>query len=179
MTSTFYATPTDDQIAWRDTGCGPTLMPAHLVAFLQCVVAVTLGARTPQGRPVVGAGVACRVSDGMDVRILLSRRANATLIAVVEAGSAIAATFSRARDHRSIQLKAPGARIRDPLPDDASEAARQAALLADDLVELGYSKSQAAVYAWVGTADLASLDFRPERFFTQTPGPGAGSELAR
>ncbi|AZQ68366.1 hypothetical protein EF888_15265 [Silicimonas algicola] len=174
-----YATPTDDQISWRDSARDSDLLPAHLVAFLQCGVSITLGARGRNGRPVVGAGVACRVSGMANVRVFLSRRTDAAVIDAVEAGSPIAATFSRARDHRSIQLKATRAVIRPTEPDDASEAARQCALLADDLVELGYARGQADVYAFLGAEDLVSLEFRPERIFTQTPGPGAGAELPR
>ncbi|MDF0603703.1 hypothetical protein P1J78_23540 [Psychromarinibacter sp. C21-152] len=179
MANPTYATPTDDQIAWRDAARASNALPAHLIAFLQCGVSVTLGARRPDGRPIVGAGVACRVSSEGTVRILLSWAGNAELVEAVQAGSAIAATFSRARDHRSIQLKASRAVFNEIAPDDLSEAARQSAILADDLVELGYMRAQADVYALCGTTGLASLEFVPERVFTQTPGPGAGAELSR
>ncbi len=178
MPKTAYATPTDDQVSWR-TADHTHLLPAHLVAFLQGGVTATLGARSVSGRPVIGAGVACRVRDMTDVRVLLSRSANAALISAVESGSAIAATFSRARDHRSIQLKAARASIRETLSDDGSEAARQTALLADELVELGYTRVQAEAYAFCGATGLVSLEFRPDRVFTQTPGPGAGAALPR
>jgi hypothetical protein len=178
MASTSYATPIDDQIAWREAG-RTDVLPAHLVAFLQGGVAATLGARSASGRPIVGGGVACRVEAMTDVRVLMSRGANAAFIEAIEGGSAVAATFSRARDHRSIQLKAMRARIRETAPDDVIEAERQCALFADELVELGYTRLQANAYAHSGTADLVSLEFRPERVFTQTPGPGAGAELPR
>jgi hypothetical protein len=179
MATLTYATPTDDQVAWRDAACAPGRLPAHLVAFLQCGVSITLGARGRNGRPVVGAGVACRVSGMETVRVLLSRRSDAAVIDAVEAGSALAATFSRARDHRSIQLKTSRAVVRPAATDDASEAARQCALLADDLVELGYARTQADVYAFLGAPDLVSLEFVPSHVYTQTPGPGAGAELPR
>ncbi len=178
MSTTAYATPIDDQISWREAA-HTHLLPAHLVAFLQGGVTATLGARSASGRPIIGAGVACRVRDMTEVRVLLSQTANAALIEAVMNGSAVAATFSRARDHRSIQLKAARASIRDTAHDDQCEAARQTALLADELMELGYTRSQADAYAFCGTTDLVSLELRPERVFTQTPGPGAGAELPR
>ena len=178
MSSTPYATPTDDQISWREADRTYPL-PPHLVAFLQGGVTATLGARSAAGRPVIGSGVACRVRNMSEVRVLLSPVANAALVDAVTKGSAVAATFSRARDHRSIQLKASHARICDALPDDMSEAARQTALLADELMDLGYTRIQADAYAFRHTADLVSLEFHPERIFTQTPGPGAGAELPR
>lgn len=179
MSTLAYATPTDDQIAWRDAAPGDGCLAAHIVAFLQGGVAATLGARGTDGRPVIGAGVACRVSGMVNVRVLVSERLNGGIIAAVRNGSAFAATFSRARDHRSIQLKAARAVVRPPAEDDESEAARQSALLADELVELGYTRSQAEAYAYFGTTDLVSIEFRPDRIFTQTPGPGAGAELQR
>jgi hypothetical protein len=173
-----YATPTDDIIAWRDA-CGTDVLPVHVVAFLQGGVAVTLGARSASGRPIVGGGVACRVVDRTAVRVLLSPSANSDFIEAVKNGSAVAVTFTRARDHRSIQLKAMRAKIREAAPDDFIEAERQCALLSDELVELGYTRLQANAYAQCGTSDLVSLEFSPERLFTQTPGPGAGAELTK
>jgi hypothetical protein len=178
MSTTTYATPTDDQISWRQADHTHAL-PAHLVASLQGGVTATLGAQSRTGRPIIGIGMACRVLDMAEVRILLSRNANLPLIEAVLHGSAIAATFSRARDHRSIQLKSPQARIGEVAPDDHCEAARQSAILADELMELGYSRAQAEVYAFCNATDLVALAFRPERVFTQTPGPGAGAELPR
>lgn len=178
MSTTAYATPTDDQISWRQAD-HTHLLPAHLVAFLQGGVTATLGARSATGRPIIGVGTACRVREMAEVRVLLSRSANLPLIEAVTRGSAIAATFSRARDHRSIQLKSSQAHIGEAAPDDHCEAARQSAILADDLIELGYSRAQAEVYAFCKAVDLVALVFRPERVFTQTPGPGAGAELQR
>ena len=178
MSTTAYATPTDDQVSWRQAD-QTHLLPAHLMAFLQGGVTATLGARNGTGRPVIGIGMACRVRDMAEVRVLLSRSANLPLIEAVMRGSAIAATFSRARDHRSIQLKSSQASIGEVAPDDHCEAARQSAILADELIELGYSRPQAIVYAFCNATDLVALEFRPERVFTQTPGPGAGAELQR
>lgn len=179
MAGQSYATPTDDQKAWRDAAPASGQLPAHLVAFLQGGVAATLGARTAEARPIVGAGIACRVSSMSLVRVLVPRRPNAGLLEAIRGGSAIAATFSRARDHRSIQLKAAAAVIMDPLADDMCEAARQCAIFADELVELGYTRPQARAYVAYDPADLVSVEFRPDRIFTQTPGPGAGAELPR
>lgn len=172
-----YATPTDDQMAWRDARPGQGLLPAHLVAFVQCGVDTILGARREDGRPIVGAGVGCRVLDAGVVRVFVPSSHNADLLAAFRSGSAVAATFSRARDHRSIQLKAAGAQVQDAQPDDYCEIARQCALATDDLVELGYTRAQAGAYYAYAPSDLAVVAFRPDRVFTQTPGPGAGAEL--
>jgi hypothetical protein len=173
-----YATPIDDQISWREADHSH-LLPAHLVAFLQAGVNVTLGARSAAGRPVIGIGVACCVRGREEVRVFVPKSANIPLLDAIATGSALAATFSRARDHRSMQLKAPRASILDIEPGDLSEVARQSALLADDLIELGFSRAQAVAFAFHNATDLAAIEFRPDRVFTQTPGPGAGAELRR
>lgn len=178
MSTKAYATPVDDQISWREAD-HTHLLPVHLVAFLQSGVNATLGARSAAGRPVIGIGNACRIRDREEVRVLASRGANRPLIDAIKGGSALAATFSRARDHRSIQLKAPQAHVCDMEPGDLGEAARQSAILADDLMELGYSRIQADAYAFCSATDLVALVFRPDRVFTQTPGPGAGAELRK
>ncbi|MDH5622037.1 MAG: hypothetical protein OEY74_08140 [Gammaproteobacteria bacterium] len=178
MPTKAYATPIDDQISWREADHSH-LLPAHLVAFLQAGVNATLGARSAAGRPVIGIGVACCVRDMEELRVLVPKAANLPLLDAITTGSALAATFSRARDHRSIQLKAPQASVRDIEPGDLSEAARQSALLADDLIELGFSRIQAEAFAFRNATDLVALVFRPDRVFTQTPGPGAGAELRK
>lgn len=178
MSTKTYATPIDDQISWREADHAK-LLPAHIVAFLQGGVTATLGARSLRGRPVIGVGIACRVNDMADVRVLLPKHVNLPLLEAVAGGSAIAATFSRARDHRSIQLKASRACIGEATSADHNEASRQRAILADELIELGYTRVQADAYAFCGATDLVSLEFRPERVFSQTPGPGAGAELQK
>ncbi len=179
MADQSYATPTDDQIAWRDASAEPGTLPPRLVAFLQCGVGPILGARRDDGRPLVGAGVGCRVSDKNMVRVFVPFRQNADLLEALRHGSAVAATFSRASDHRSIQLKATTAGVDEPQPDDLCEIARQCAIATDELVKLGYTRIQAASHHAYEPDDLKVVSFRPERVFTQTPGPGAGAELKR
>lgn len=174
-----YATPTDDQIAWRDAAPGPGTLPPHLVAFLQCGLEPVLGSCRADGRPLVGTGVGCRVDPGGLVRVFAPAARNRELMDAFRAGAAVAATFSRASDHRSIQLKARQAEVSMPVPDDLCEIARQCAIACDGLVELGYTRPQAEAYNAYDAADLAVVAFRPERVFTQTPGPGAGAELGR
>ena len=174
-----YATPTDDQMAWRDASAEPGTLPTHLVAFLQCGVDPILGARRADGRPLVGAGVGCRVADKNIVRVFVPFRQNTELLEALRSGSAVAATFSRARDHRSIQLKATTAGVDEPHPDDLCEIARQCAIATDELVKLGYTRIQATSHHAYEPGDLKVVSFRPERVFTQTPGPGAGAELKR
>ncbi|ADZ71009.1 hypothetical protein SL003B_2585 [Polymorphum gilvum SL003B-26A1] len=149
------------------------------MAFVQSGVAPILGVKGIDDRPLVGSGVACRVREMSVVRLFLDCARNAPLLAAVEAGSAVAATFSSARDHRSIQIKAASARLDSPESEDLSEIARQCAILRHELVTLSYTPGQARDYTAYDPGGLAVVEFRPERVFTQTPGPGAGAELRR
>lgn len=179
MSSQSYATPTADLDAFRKAESAAGILPPDLVAFLQGGVAPILGVRTADGRPLVGSATACRIREARLVQVFLDRHRNAPLLDAIRAGSAIAATFSRARDHRSIQLKAPSARLRDMDSADLPEIARQCTILRDELIDLGYTRPQAAAYSGFDPAALAVVEFLPQRVFTQTPGPGAGAELRR
>ena len=174
-----YATPTDDLNAWRSAARVPETLPPHLLAHLQGGVFPTIGVRGCDGRALVGSGIGARVDAGQVVRVFLLRQQNPGLVEAIAAGSAVAVTFSRARDHRSIQLKAVAAKTVPVLPDDICEMARQTAILADELTEIGYTRAQANALVAHDPTDLISIAFRPDRIFTQTPGPGAGAELER
>ena len=179
MPSHTYATPTGDHAAFREAASAPGNLPMDLVAFLQGGVAPIIGVRGADGRPLVGSAAACRVQEMRVVRVFLDRVRNAALLDAVAQGSAVAATFSRARDHRSIQLKAPYAFLREVESADLPEIARQCTILRDELVALGYTRAQAIAYTAFDPSGLALVEFTPERVFTQTPGPGAGAELRR
>ena len=182
MSSSFVpATPTGDIASWaaQKPAQEGSLLTPDLVALAQSGVSVTLATSTLDGRPVVGLGVGCRIRPDGTLRVLLTRAANADLLAAVSQGSPIAATFTGAPDHRAFQVKAASATIGAALSDDRPEIDRQCAVLADGLVEIGFSRALADGYVAHDPNDLAAIEFRPERVFTQTPGPGAGSELRR
>ncbi|TFL16840.1 hypothetical protein [Jannaschia formosa] len=172
-----YATPLDDIAAWRGAAPAPGTLPPHLRAFLQSGAHPILGTRGADGRPLVGSGTAARVEADGTVRVLAQRLGNGPLLEALAAGAAIAATFSHPRDHRSIQLKARAVTVTPARPDDATEAARQVAVLTDYLLRLGYEPAQARGISAFDADDLVSVEFLPEQVFTQTPGPGAGTEL--
>lgn len=174
------ATPLGDLASWQGQrgarGEGVLLTP-DLVALSQSGVSVTLAVRREDGRPLVGVGVGCRVRPDGTLRILLSSAANAEFLKSVAAGNAIAATFTSAPDHRAFQVKASAASFRPVQSDDRPELDRQCALLRDGLIEIGFSPELAAGFVGYDPETLAAVEFRPERVFTQTPGPGAGAEL--
>ena len=176
MESSSFASPQNDIATWRTAPKDAGRLPPHLTAFIQSGVSPAMGACF-FGRPIVGHGVACRVEQDGTIRVLACRKPNQDLLAAIEAGSIVSATFTATRNHMSIQIKAAVATVRPIRSDDQCEAARQCALLADGLVELGYSRAQATAFIQYDSSDLVTIEFLPERVFTQAPGPGVGAEL--
>ena len=174
------ASPERDVAAWRRQRItSPDILTPDLAALAQSGVSVTLGARRMDGRPIWGTGVGCRILADGTVRIGLDRAANAALLQAMAASSALAATFTGAPDHRAFQIKARRVAIRDACSSDLPEFDRQCALLRDGLIEIGFAPDLAASFARFDPDSLAAVELRPERVFTQTPGPGAGAELDR
>jgi len=153
-------------------------LTAELADFLQSGVSIILGAVGSDGRPVAAVGLACRVDREGVVRVVVRQPATAPVLAAVTAGSAIAATFSRPATHRSIQLKAAEARIVAMVKDDNASAAAQSSTFRQELIGVDHDEVFASLFVAHDPAELLVLTFRPERAFVQTPGPGAGAELA-
>ncbi|MCO8146767.1 hypothetical protein NHN26_16275 [Rhodovulum tesquicola] len=182
MSSSFIpASPINDLASWaaQKPAPGGGLLTPDLVALAQSGVSVTLASCDPDGRPIVGVGIGCRIRPDGTIRALLGRAANAALLDAIAAGGRIAATFTGAPDHRAFQVKAASATLREALSDDLPEIDRQCAVLADGLVEIGFSRELADGYVAHDPDDIVAIEFLPERVFTQTPGPGAGAELTR
>jgi hypothetical protein len=175
------SSPLNDLAAWaaQKSASGDMLLTPDLVALAQSGVSVALAACSADGRPIVGMGVGCRIRPDGTLRVLLSRAANAGLLDALAKGSAIAVTFTGAPDHRAFQVKATTAVVRDALSDDLPEIERQAAVLADGLIEIGFSRELATGYVAHDRDQIVAVEFRAERVFTQTPGPGAGAEMTR
>ncbi|HVH02516.1 MAG TPA: hypothetical protein VM891_06140 [Amaricoccus sp.] len=174
------ATPTDELDARRNW-TGPTLaggvLTADMAAFCQCGVGIAVASRGADGWPVLARGRGCRIDAGGLVRVILRRDAAAALLEAIAEGRPVAATFSQPGTHRSIQLKAAGARVREAVPEDARAADAQSAVFRDLLIAAAYPGAFATTYSSAGGQAAIAIEFVPESAFVQTPGPGAGSRL--
>lgn len=174
------ASPAEDVSAYqrrRDRVAEGSPLSAELAAFMQSGISVILAVVTTDLQPIAGFGLACRIDQTGTVRVLLRKPANVALLEVVAQGRPVAVTVSRPHDHRSIQIKAPGAHIAAVRPDDLPEIARQTAGMRDELIGCAYDPVLSAAYVSYEPGEVVALELRPERIFVQTPGPGAGSEL--
>jgi len=154
------------------------LLTAELVALAQGGVSVILASCCADGKPIAGIGVGARIDTAGTIRVFLTRQANLRLLEALEAGRAIAVTFSRARDHVSFQVKANGATILLASPDDTPEIARQSAVFRDELIGINLPRHVAEGFTTYDPNDLLAIEFTPDRAYVQTPGPGAGSPLS-
>jgi hypothetical protein len=155
---------------------GGVLTPA-LTEFCQSGVSIVLASCDQTPRPVVGRGLACRIEPDGKTRVVLRKSSNTKLLKALADGARLAVTYTQPSTHRSIQLKAPSARIVDANVRDAPAALAQTSDFRRDLMDVGYSESFAAAYCGFEPHDLVTITFLPERAFVQTPGPGAGSAL--
>jgi len=172
------ARPSDDIDAAR-AGSGPLaggVLAPEIAAFCESGLSVVVGTRRPDGWPVPVHARAVRVA-GDTVRVLVQRSESAPVLAGLAAGAGVAVTFSRPADHRSIQLKAPGAAIDACDAADVAAVERQLAAYRTALAAMGYPPSFLLSFTAHDAADLAAIVLRPEAAFVQTPGPGAGSPL--
>jgi hypothetical protein len=176
----FPATPADDIDARRDFR-GPTvgggILTPELAEFCQSGVFVVLASTAQPRRPVLAQGLGARIFGNGLVRVLVWRAAAEPVIEALATGGGIAATFSRPRTHRSIQLKGDSATVAPANADDEAQALAQSRAFADDLVSVGYLPEFASTYIRFVPGEVAAIDFRPTAAFAQTPGPGAGSAL--
>ena len=153
-------------------------LTVELTDFLQSGVSIILGAVDSDGRPLAAVGLACRVDREGVVRVVVRQPATAPVLTAVAAGSAIATTFSRPATHRSIQLKAAAAQTVAMDEEDSAAVAAQSSAFRQELIGVDHDEVFASLFVAHDPAELVVLTFRPDRGFVQTPGPGAGAELA-
>ena len=157
---------------------GQPLLNSAQAAFLRGPVSISAASRDAGLAPSLARVYGCRVSaDRREVVLFFSRRRSAAVLRDLQAGSPIAVVFSRPGTHETLQLKAPGARIRPLAPRDRALMRAYGAAFAAEIRELGYLEDFAqALMAPTGDEALA-VAFTPAALFEQTPGPHAGRRL--
>ncbi len=175
-----HETPKGDRADGKTSAFSPRqgLLTHDLVALAQGGVSVILASCGADGKPIAGIGVGARIDKTGAIRVFLTRQANLPLLAALEAGRAIAVTFSRARDHVAFQVKANSAAILQACSDDVPEIARQSAVFRDELIGINLPPHVAEGYTTYDPNDLLAIEFIPDQAYVQTPGPGAGGPLS-
>jgi len=127
-------------------------------------------------RPTIARAVGARFdAQAQSILLLVSRGQWPALTGSIAPDGKIAATFCRAEDYTTFQVKGRVRRVLEPGGAEHDLAARYVRITSDTLGELGVD--QALIDQWVFRDDLIGLDFTPEAVFVQTPGPDAGRAL--
>jgi hypothetical protein len=174
------ATPSDElasRRAWTGATLANGVLTGDIARFCQSGLAVVMASCDSDSRPVVGRGLACRIDQAGKVRLVLRADSNRELLLAIARSGTIAVTFTQPSTHRSLQLKARGARTTETEPTDGRLAELQTAAFKAELIEDGYWEDFAERYCAFDAGRLAAIEFVPEQAFVQTPGPGAGSPL--
>ena len=151
-------------------------LPADLAEFLQSGVSILVGTRDSELRPAtaraMGASVDC---ERRALTVYLPEATAERTIANPRDNGRIAMTFSRALDHRSIQIKGTCTLIRAAVEAERAVQERYRELFIDTLAFIGLPRSELerAAY-WPSFA----VEVAVGELYEQTPGPQAGSPLS-
>ncbi len=153
-------------------------LPPDLVAMMARGVSVIVGSRDAALRPSVMRAVGSQVSaDGQEVTVYLSRRQSRQVIQDIAATGQIAVVFSKPSSHRTLQLKASRAEMRNATDDDAPVLAAYLASMEHEIQQVGFAPPMTRAMLAHRLDDVVAIRFTPEQAFDQTPGPRAGAPL--
>lgn len=158
---------------------GPVVpLPPETLALMARGVSVIVGSRDAAMRPSIMRGVGSDVApDGSTVTVFLSRPQSRQLLQDIASTGQLAVVFSEPATHRSVQLKATGARIRPAQEADRPLLARYLASMEREIARAGYPPEMARTMLAHRLEDVVAVSFAPEQAFDQTPGPKAGRPL--
>jgi hypothetical protein len=151
------------------------ILPAEVASFLESGISVLVGTRDARLAPESTRGVGARVeAGGAELTVFLPAATAARAVANLRDNGRIAICFSRAIDHRSIQVKGRVLSIRDGDAADRATIERWLEGLALGWQQVGIPPSTTRRLArWPVRAVRLAL----EEVYVQTPGPGAGAPL--
>ena len=151
------------------------MISADLAPFLESGISILVGTRDARLRPDAVRAVGARVEHGgEELTLLLPDATAAGCLADLRDNGRIAACFSRARDHRSIQVKG---RVTRAAPADAADREVVERYRAAVAQEWGFVGLPPRITFRVAHWPCHAVRLRVEAVFVQTPGPGAGAPL--
>ena len=156
-------------------------MPIDLVAaeaaFIQSGVSVLAGTRDAELFPHCVRGLGARVeSAGAELTIFIPRATAGAMLANLRHNGRLAVCFSRAADHRSLQVKGQWIDVRPGEEADRAWIDRYRHNIAAAWDYFGFPAARTLrIVHW----PVWCVRFRPDAVFVQTPGPGAGDPLRK
>jgi hypothetical protein len=159
----------------------PSPIDAELASFIESGgVSMHAASRDAANVANLARPLGCRVSpDRTRVTVLLLASHAGAMLADFRANHRIALVVTLPSTHRTVQLKGDDAAI-EPLHDgDHARVARHREGFVRELASLGYDGSLAEILLSGARGDLVAVGFTVGAVFNQTPGPAAGTPLAR
>ncbi|HSV35418.1 MAG TPA: hypothetical protein VLI46_07665 [Ramlibacter sp.] len=154
-------------------------IPPDLLAMIRRGVSVIVGSRDLALRPSMMRAVGSDVApDGSAITVYVSRRQSRQLIQDVAATGHVAVVFSEPASHRTLQVKATRAVLRNAEPQDGPVLARYLASMEHEIQRVGYGPPMTRAMLAYRLDDVVAIRFEPEQAFDQTPGPKAGASLS-
>jgi hypothetical protein len=154
-------------------------LPPDLVAMMDRGVSVVVGSRDAKMRPSLVRAVGSLVAQGgRSVTVFVTRSQSRQLLQDVGACGHVAAVFSEPASHRTIQLKATRATLRNAGPADEPALARYLSSMEHEIGRVGIAPVLTRAMLSHRLDDVVAITFAPEHAFDQTPGPKAGTRLA-
>ena len=153
-------------------------LPADLVAIMARGVSVIVGSRDAKLRPSIMRAVGSRVeANGEDITVYLSRGSSRQLLQDIASTGQLAVVFSEPSTHRTVQLKASRAEIRNAGVDDEPVLAAYLKSMEHEIQQVGFAPPLTRAMLAHRLEDVVAVRFTPEQAFDQTPGPRAGAAL--
>ena len=157
----------------------PNLLPSDLLAMIDRGVSAHVASRDAAMRPSLMRALGSSVAEGgRAITVFVSRRQSRQLVQDVAATGHIAVVFSEPASHRTVQVKATRATLRNAETSDEPVLARYLASMEYEIQRVGVAPPLTRAMLAHRLDDLVAITFEPEAAFDQTPGPKAGTPLA-
>ena len=157
----------------------PNLLPSDLLAMIDRGVSAHVASRDVAMRPSLMRALGSSVAEGgRAITVFVSRRQSRQLVQDVAATGHIAVVFSEPASHRTVQVKATRATLRNAETSDEPVLARYLASMEYEIQRVGVAPPLTRAMLAHRLDDLVAISFEPEAAFDQTPGPKAGTALA-
>ncbi|MFD2265205.1 hypothetical protein ACFSM5_20045 [Lacibacterium aquatile] len=149
----------------------------EIAALMESAVMMIIATRNDAQRAAIGRAVGARLIDGgAFVDIYISGTQWSEAVSNCAPGVPVAFTFCRPTDYRTFQVK--GAVVDVAVPDSADIATAGRYITGMGTVMLGLGVTQQQFHHWCTAEGLVRIRLKPHAIFQQTPGPGAGQQIA-
>jgi hypothetical protein len=159
---------------WAEPCSG--LLTSDVTTFVHSGVAVIVASANAELVPALTRGAAPRVAaDRRTIDVFVGRAQSRVCLTNLAPGRPIAVTLVDPTDYGALQIKGLSAGHRDADDEDRDWHDRYWSLFMANMQRVGIVPARAKR---LSVSDIVRLTFAPTAIFHQTPGPGAGRQIA-